>query len=359
MAQQKNDTPQGTEVEQLRSAAERVSSAARTGAQTGADATRESGQLLGRTAQESGQAAQRSIQAGGEVTRRGLEDIGQGAQQLAEAGADQLERMGEMLADAARNTAESARMMMTFSNFTNEGVRNLQQATSGLFERLIQTNVQAMQEFTQQANPGGVLSIQQRFIREYLQALTLGGAELVRAAQQLASEAARPLEEQARSNGGRARQQRSRKGRIADVMSADIRTIRPDDTVQQAAQLMSNDDTGVLPVTDEESRVVGMITDRDIAIRLASTAKDPAKTRVREIMSQEIQYCYEDEDVQHVADLMADEQLHRLPVMDRRQHLVGIVSIGDVSKRKSPQMAGQALAGIARKSEQHSQRPQG
>ncbi|WP_448189214.1 CBS domain-containing protein [Azospirillum sp. sgz301742] len=358
MAQQKSDQGQQAELDQMEAAAERMGNAARTGAEAEADALRESGQTIGRSMQETARATQRGIDASGQAVRRGIEDVGQSAQTLAEASADQFTRMGEMMADAARDAAESAHMMVTFSNFTNEGLRGMQEATSNLLQRVVQTNVRAMQEMVQHNSFGELASRQQRFIREYLQTMVQGSAELVRAAQELANEAVRPLEQQARAEEERRQRRRQphlQQGkRIADVMSREVRTVRPDDTVQRAAQLMGSEDTGALPVA-EDGRVLGMVTDRDIAIRLASTAKDPAKTRVRDVMSQEVQYCLDDEDVQHIAEIMADQQLRRLPVMDRHQNLVGIVSIGDLAERESSEMAGEALAGVARHTGQHAQ----
>lgn len=360
MALQKSEQATQAELDQMEAAAERMGAAARTGAEAEAGALRETGQTVGRTMQETARATQRGIDTGGQVVRRGIEDVGQSAQSLAEASADQFTRMGEMMADAARDAAESAHMMVTFSNFTNEGLRGMQEATSHLLQRVVQTNVRAMQELAQQTSFSEVASRQQHFIREYLQTMVQGSAELVRAAQELANEAVRPLEQQARAEEERRnrrrqppQQQQSRK--IADVMSRDVRTVKPDDTVQRAAQLMGSEDTGVLPVA-EDGRVLGMITDRDIAVRLAGTAKDPGKTRVRDVMSQEVQYCLEDEDVQHIAEIMGGQQLRRLPVMDRRQNLVGIVSIGDLAERESSEMAGEVVAGVSRQTGQHTQR---
>ena len=359
MAQQKVDQGQQAELDPMEAAAERMGAAARIGVEAEADALRESGQPIGRGMQEAGRATQRTMDTGGQAVRRGLEEVGQGAQSLAEASADQFARMGEMMADAARDAAENARMMVTFSNFANDGVRGMQEAASNMLQRVVQTNVRAMQELVQQASLGEAASRQQRFIREYLQTMVQGSAEMVRAAQELANEAVRPLEEQARAGAERSRrrQRQPQHGRtVSEVMSRDVAIVRPDDTVQRAAQLMGSEDTGVLPVADE-GRVIGMITDRDIAVRLAGGAKDPAKTRVRDVMSQEVQYCLEDEEVERVAEIMADQQVRRLPVMDRRQNLVGIVSIGDLAERQSSDMAGNVVAGVSRHTGQHAQRP--
>jgi CBS domain-containing protein len=119
---------------------------------------------------------------------------------------------------------------------------------------------------------------------------------------------------------------------------------------------MSEEDAGVLPV-GEDDRLIGMITDRDIALRVAAEGKDPAKVKVREAMTPEVRYVFEDEPVQHVAESMAEQQVHRLPVMNREKRLVGIVSIGDIASEHTgaPEVVGDALAGVSRESDQHNQ----
>ena len=139
--------------------------------------------------------------------------------------------------------------------------------------------------------------------------------------------------------------------KIRDVMTPDAQLCRPDDTLQHAARLMKDCDCGVLPVAGGD-RLVGMITDRDIAIRCIAEGKGP-DTKVREAMTQEVMYCFEDEDLQHICQNMADIQVRRLPVLNRDKRLVGIVSLGDLA-RKEPNTA-KPLKGIARPSEQHNQ----
>ncbi len=113
-------------------------------------------------------------------------------------------------------------------------------------------------------------------------------------------------------------------------MHRDVRIASPEDTVQQAARLMREEDTGVLPV-GEGDRLVGMVTDRDVAVRLAAEGRDPARTKVREVMTPEVRYVFEDEDLGHVADNMAEQQIRRLPVMNRNKRLVGVVSLIDLT----------------------------
>ena len=138
---------------------------------------------------------------------------------------------------------------------------------------------------------------------------------------------------------------------IRDVMSRDAKLTSPDDTLRHAAQLMKEGDCGVLPVADGD-RLCGMITDRDIAIRGIAEGKGP-DTKVREAMTQEVMYCFEDEDSHHICQNMADIQVRRLPVMNRDKRLIGIVSLSDLARKEAN--TAKALRGIARPSEQHNQ----
>ena len=134
--------------------------------------------------------------------------------------------------------------------------------------------------------------------------------------------------------------------KIKDVMTSQVKIAAPDQTIGDAARMMAECDSGALPV-GEDDRLIGMITDRDIAIR--AVAKDlPPDTPIREVMSKEVLYCFLDEDVEHVADNMGEQQVRRLPVLDRDKRLVGVVSLGDLSRAAS-QKAGGALRDISEK----------
>jgi CBS domain-containing protein len=119
---------------------------------------------------------------------------------------------------------------------------------------------------------------------------------------------------------------------------------------------MAELDAGAVPVA-ENDRLVGMVTDRDIAIRGDATGCDPKQTPVREVMTAEkVKYCFEDDEIDEVAKNMAQEQIRRLPVVNRDKRLVGIISLGDISARTQPSTAGEALRGISeRGGEQQSQ----
>ena len=112
--------------------------------------------------------------------------------------------------------------------------------------------------------------------------------------------------------------------KIREVMTRDAKLVNPNDTLQHAAKLMKACDCGILPVA-ERDRLVGMITDRDIAVRGIAERKGP-DAKVSDAMTQEVKYCFDDEDVSHVGANMSKIQVRRLPVMDRNKRLVGIVS---------------------------------
>ncbi|MYM85973.1 CBS domain-containing protein [Rugamonas sp. FT82W] len=117
---------------------------------------------------------------------------------------------------------------------------------------------------------------------------------------------------------------------IADIMSRDVTSVSPDETIRQAAELMDDLDVGALPVT-EGHRLVGMITDRDITIRATAAGLGPEETLVTEVMTEDICYCYEDQSIEEVMDDMGDIQVRRVPVVSRDDHkLVGIVAMADL-----------------------------
>jgi CBS domain-containing protein len=141
--------------------------------------------------------------------------------------------------------------------------------------------------------------------------------------------------------------------RVRECMTKDVRIANPDETIREAAKAMASLDAGILPV-GENDRLVGMITDRDIAVRGVAEGKGP-DTKIRDVMSKEVRYCFEDEDVDHVLESMGDLQVRRLPVLNRDKRLVGIVSLGDLAGNGEADEAGEALSNISRPGGQHSQ----
>ena len=141
--------------------------------------------------------------------------------------------------------------------------------------------------------------------------------------------------------------------KVSEAMTRDVRITSPDQSIREAARIMAEIDAGVLPV-GENDRLVGMITDRDIAIRAVAEGKGP-DTSVREVMTQDVKYCFEDEDTDDVVRNMADQQVRRLPVVNRDKRLVGILSLGDLAVMEGARPAGEALAGVSQPGGEHSQ----
>jgi CBS domain-containing protein len=142
--------------------------------------------------------------------------------------------------------------------------------------------------------------------------------------------------------------------KISECMTRDVRIANPNETIREAARMMCECDAGILPV-GENDRLVGMITDRDIALRAVAEGKGP-ETKVRDVMSAEVKYCFDDEDIDDAARSMAEQQIRRLPVLNREKRLVGIVSLGDLAcSRETADEAQTALTGISRAGGQHSQ----
>jgi len=142
--------------------------------------------------------------------------------------------------------------------------------------------------------------------------------------------------------------------RVSECMTTDVCIANPDETLQDAAKMMAEADAGVLPV-GENDRLVGMITDRDIAVRGVAEGKGP-KTKVREVMSAEVKYCFEDETIEDVLRNMGDIKVRRLPVLNRDKRLVGIISLGDLATSGMATESGNALSSISKPGGEHSQK---
>ena len=133
---------------------------------------------------------------------------------------------------------------------------------------------------------------------------------------------------------------------IKDMMSRDVKVVSPDMTIMEAARTMCTGDFGMMPV-GENDRMIGAISDRDIAIRAVAEGKGPG-TKVREIMSTGICWAYDDDTVEHAVKLMSERQVRRLPVVDHDKRLVGIVALGDLAVDRSEiQPAAKALSKIS------------
>ena len=140
---------------------------------------------------------------------------------------------------------------------------------------------------------------------------------------------------------------------VCDAMSRDVQVASPTQSICDAAKMMAKIDAGVLPV-GENDRLVGVITDRDIAIRAVAEGKAPT-TRIGDVMSHEVLYCFDDQDLEDVAQNMAEMKVRRLPVVNRDKRLVGIISIGDLALKEEQTMTGSVIAKISKQGGRHSQ----
>jgi CBS domain-containing protein len=136
--------------------------------------------------------------------------------------------------------------------------------------------------------------------------------------------------------------------KIRDVMTRSVELVNPDTSLQEAARKMRETDTGFLPV-GENDRLVGTLTDRDITIRAVAEGRDPKSAKVRDAMSEELVYVFEDAETAEAADLMAQRQIRRLPVLNQDKRLVGVVSLGDLATRTpDDDVVGQTVQDVSK-----------
>jgi CBS domain-containing protein len=133
---------------------------------------------------------------------------------------------------------------------------------------------------------------------------------------------------------------------VSEVMTRDVKIASPNDSLQRAAQRMEADDFGSLPV-GEDDRLVGMLSDRDIAIRAVAQGRSPTECCVRDVMSAEVKYVFDDQTIEEAAKMMGTLGVRRLPVLNHDKRLVGIVSLGDLAVTKA-KPAGDALKSISK-----------
>lgn len=141
--------------------------------------------------------------------------------------------------------------------------------------------------------------------------------------------------------------------KVSKFMTRDVELVTPTQTIRDAAQRMANLDAGALPV-QENDRLVGMITDRDIAVRAVAQGKSP-DTPVGDVMSREVLYCFDDQEVKDIARNMGEVKVRRLPVVNRDKRLVGIISLGDLALNEEPALTASAVTNISKHGGRHSQ----
>ncbi len=138
---------------------------------------------------------------------------------------------------------------------------------------------------------------------------------------------------------------------VREMMTPHVEVIHPDATLREAAEKMKSLDVGPIPVCDGE-RLQGMLTDRDITVRASAEGRDPNTTRVRDVMTPDVVYCFEDQDVQEAARMMEDRQIRRLVVLNRDKRMVGIIALGDLAVQTDDEELGseelsETLSGVS------------
>lgn len=137
--------------------------------------------------------------------------------------------------------------------------------------------------------------------------------------------------------------------KVKDVMTTQVEVVRPDASIQEAAEKMRALDVGALPVCDGQ-RLAGMITDRDITIRATAQARDAKTTPVRDVLSPELVYAFEDQDLEEAERLMQEKQIRRLPVLSRDKQLVGIVGLADVAAEGGKKEVARTVQAVSKPS---------
>lgn len=133
--------------------------------------------------------------------------------------------------------------------------------------------------------------------------------------------------------------------KVREAMTSDVHLTHPDRSIREAAETMAEQDIGALPI-GENDRLVGMITDRDIAVRAVARGLGP-DTKIRDVMSEEVMYCFDDEELEDAAQNMGGVKVRRLPVVNRDKRLVGIIAVSDLTRREDAKRIGKAIADIS------------
>lgn len=137
---------------------------------------------------------------------------------------------------------------------------------------------------------------------------------------------------------------------VREVMTEEVEIIDPNTTIRDVAKRMRADNIGALPV-GENDRLIGMVTDRDIVVRAVAENRSAGNTTARDVMSEHVYWCFDDADVEKAAEIMAEHQVRRLPVINHDKRLVGIVSLADLGRLRES-AASKALEGISEPSDQ-------
>lgn len=134
--------------------------------------------------------------------------------------------------------------------------------------------------------------------------------------------------------------------KVKDAMHRNTTWVNGETPVHEIAETMRKQDIGAIPV-GENDRLIGMVTDRDIALRTFDSGRDPGKVRARDIMSKGVVYCREDEKLEDAVKLMQSKKIRRLPVLSENKRLVGMLSLGDVAHAAPSKVASETLSAVS------------
>ncbi|GGG16841.1 hypothetical protein GCM10010964_01420 [Caldovatus sediminis] len=339
-------------------AARRGGSGAAQALQGGAGAVRRGAETFAEAAGQAGEAAEEAALAARETAARAAE----GGARLFDDAASELEEIGRRVARAVEETTGEMRRMMVLPQLANGAMREAQQAIGSLVDGVAEANLRIAREIMRLADPSAAFDVQRRLVHEYVEAMMQGSARMVHAARRSAEETLRPMEEQireacgsrgeTRGAGAAWRQQQQHQPpsgqRVAEVMRIGMRMVGPEETVQQAARIMAEENTAVLPV-GEEGRLLGIVTGHDLAVRLIAEGRDPARTPVREVMRAKPPCAFADEDAGRAVETMTEEQVPGLPVVSRDDHrFLGVVALADLAAHAASGNGPAAARGGAR-----------
>ncbi|ATU94997.1 CBS domain-containing protein [Phyllobacterium zundukense] len=133
--------------------------------------------------------------------------------------------------------------------------------------------------------------------------------------------------------------------KVSEAMHRGVNWVAPDASLAQIAKIMKNDDVGAVPV-GENDRLIGMVTDRDIALRALAGDRDTASLTARDVLTKGVVYCRTDETVENAVRLMESKQIRRLPVIDDNKRMVGMLSVGDISHHSGRELMGELMAAV-------------
>ncbi len=329
-------------------------------ARQSAKAAERGGRAAGDALRQNGEAIADAAWQGGEALRRSVHILAEGHRELVQGATEQFDEVGRKVIRTMQQAMEDWRTLMALPDAASDRLQDLRQGMTSFVEGVTRNNLRTTRELFRLTDAGAIVDLQRRFARDYLDAVMQGSALMVRMTHRATEETLRPvqasIEQHRRAHQGEQEwpsgSSAHRDGKVADVMSTQVRVIGPDDTVQQATRLMRDQNVGALPV-GEGDKLVGMLTDRDVALRLVAEGRDPARTKVREVMTPDVRYVFEDEELGHAAENMAEQNVRRLPVVNRDKRLVGVLSLGDLAGNGNQRwLAGRVLAETVHETDQ-------